>query len=188
MVPSSKITGQIFQSTCPARGTTLVFAASVLRVEFQSTCPARGTTVASSEPSPHGGISIHVPREGHDSGVGWGCCWGCYFNPRAPRGARRSCERAAYQAITISIHVPREGHDSTNSLGYEPNSAFQSTCPARGTTNATIKALYERYDFNPRAPRGARHEVGRWMALGLAISIHVPREGHDFSLYHRAAY
>ena len=35
----------------------------------------------------------------------------------------------------ISIHVPREGHD----LGYNgvagSGNPFQSTCPARGTTN-----------------------------------------------------
>ena len=35
-------------------------------VEFQSTCPARGTTLWMTIIAAMGGISIHVPREGHD--------------------------------------------------------------------------------------------------------------------------
>ena len=34
--------------------------------EFQSTCPARGTTVNNYVGAYYQGISIHVPREGHD--------------------------------------------------------------------------------------------------------------------------
>ena len=81
-------------------------------------------------------ISIHVPREGHDT-------------------------QAVDQYIVnkpISIHVPREGHDSPWATSFEsaedfnpraPRGArlgqlkmrlylkvFQSTCPARGTTGA----------------------------------------------------
>ena len=33
---------------------------------FQSTCPARGTTIICVIIYVSGGISIHVPREGHD--------------------------------------------------------------------------------------------------------------------------
>ena len=82
------------------------------------------------------GISIHVPREGHDV----------------------TEKYMLLQKYLISIHVPREGHDmeyyrlKTNLKG------FQSTCPARGTTQ-----------YSPVLP-------GLYL-----ISIHVPREGHDFS-------
>ena len=33
--------------------------------------------------------------------------------------------------------------------------------------------------FNPRAPRGARPKYGMDSSTAFAISIHVPREGHD---------
>ena len=35
--------------------------------------------------------------------------------------------------------------------------------------------------FNPRPPRGGRHLRGRVRSAVLQISIHVPREGDDFS-------
>ena len=131
--------------------------ASVKITVFQSTCPARGTTPRPwhfrqipphfNPRAPRGArlrdfilirlkaeISIHVPREGHD-GVSTttiaavaefqSTCpargttkarlrpvgGGVYFNPRAPRGARR---RRLYHQ--------------------KAGERFQSTCPARGTT------------------------------------------------------
>ena len=104
----------------------------------------------------------------------------------------------------ISIHVPREGHDSRRSRGSRNNRRFQSTCPARGTTELQ-RALFQRFhDFNPRAPRGARLTIKLYQfakrtfqstcpARGTTpqqnhkyfakiISIHVPREGHDVSM------
>ena len=79
-----------------------------------------------------------------------------YFNPRAPRGARRNrCARGRSQNIfqstcpargttssasfpapplVISIHVPREGHDRKLAIVGYLLELFQSTCPARGTT------------------------------------------------------
>ena len=80
-----------FQSTCPARGTTTsTRLQGAYTRQFQSTCPARGTTghlrrgflrLDNFNPrAPRGarrayeaahaakfGISIHVPREGHDA-------------------------------------------------------------------------------------------------------------------------
>ena len=79
---------------------------------FQSTCPARGTTgkrcVTQMYWIP---ISIHVPREGHDYRAQKRFHFLCNFNPRAPRGARRTATRRIYRSRFISIHVPREGHD-----------------------------------------------------------------------------
>ena len=57
-------------------------------------------------------ISIHVPREGHDT-----------------QNISDQIEQAH-----ISIHVPREGHDKELSMVSMPFFLFQSTCPARGTT------------------------------------------------------
>ena len=104
--------------------------------------------------------------------------------------------------IGISIHVPREGHDAVISFKHSLKRLFQSTYPARGTTAARRVGRLAQADFNPRAPRGARHNRGRssrshnifqstcpargtTIHQGLhqqqahAISIHVPREGHD---------
>ena len=89
-VAGRKITPPKFQSTCPARGTTIVIssarisrqnfnpraprgarrerAASDFNVyQFQSTCPARGTTACHNVVFCRAFISIHVPREGHDN-------------------------------------------------------------------------------------------------------------------------
>ena len=101
----------------------------------------------------------------------------------------------------ISIHVPREGHDANVFRNTAAVGKFQSTCPARGTTNSCQWSQTRRCDFNPRAPRGARPPTtesparenlfqstcparGTTVArlkqsLFNMISIHVPREGHD---------
>ena len=123
-----------FQSTCPARGTTPLTRVVYPVAEFQSTCPARGTTHLYTQP---------VQKDEH-------------FNPRAPRGARHYARDWANRMFLISIHVPREGHDQISLLLLVMMLAFQSTCPARGTTFPVKK-------FTPLA----------------CISIHVPREGHD---------
>ena len=119
-----------------------------------------------------------MPREGHDLPKTLQCC-----------------------AKIISIHVPREGHDLGAYNGLVRKDGFQSTCPARGTTNPTAEAIQRMLNFNPRAPRGARRGTsGRAMIYtnfnpraprgarqsildlrpsAKSISIHVPREGHD---------
>ena len=59
-------------------------------------------------------------------------------------------------AEIISIHVPREGHDIT-----------------------LVSGISHFFNFNPRAPRGARHYRNTVNDDQHDISIHVPREGHD---------
>ena len=82
---------ELFQSTCPARGTTAECGSTIsARQQFQSTCPARGTTQTKHNQVVMRSISIHVPREGHD--IAMNLLKEMIFN--------------------ISIHVPREGHDS----------------------------------------------------------------------------
>ena len=102
----------LFQSTCPARGTTRCWRSIRCAGRFQSTCPARGTTL------------LHLfPRQ--ETGD---------FNPRAPRGARPAFMNLVFKRVSISIHVPREGHDAHTLMLDPPGEQFQSTCPARGTT------------------------------------------------------
>ena len=64
---------------------------------------------------------------------------------------------------------------------------FQSTCPARGTTYKQTALFLLDADFNPRAPRGARLLLAAHQFGNIQISIHVPREGHDFNRRRRVA-
>ena len=107
------ITAAQFQSTCPARGTTILTRRQAVEANprFQSTCPARGTTDTYHDNYLRFGISIHVPREGHDYKQTALLLPDINFNPRAPRGARQDILTARARAM-----------------------GFQSTCPARGTT------------------------------------------------------
>ena len=66
----------------PANGLIVCFS-------FQSTCPARGTTIDLFTDCGSIAISIHVPREGHDTLSMYMGVSSRNFNPRAPRGARR---------------------------------------------------------------------------------------------------
>ena len=150
-----------FQSTCPLRGTTTRWTSRDTRnLLFQSTCPLRGTTNKRRAEQDKEAISIHVPLAGHDS-KGWENEYEIEnFNPRAPCGARR-----------------------TTAMTLEPSAAkFQSTCPLRGTTMTSSTPLYinpisihvplaghdgtgsragsNQWNFNPRAPCGARHYSG----------------------------
>ena len=122
---------------------------------FQSTRPVRGATTEEQAKLTAELISIHAPRAGRDRSSPRTCSRARHFNPRAPCGARR----------------PRNVH-------FRLDNVFQSTRPVRGaTTGDDLSAVVvvisihapragrdERYhavdtalfDFNPRAPCGAR--------------------------------
>ncbi len=56
-------------------------------------------------------VSIHAPRVGRDV-QRW--CWRIHyhsFNPRAPRGARRTRKNRLLNDEHVSIHAPRVGRD-----------------------------------------------------------------------------
>ena len=143
-----------------------------------------------------------MPREGHDKRQQKEKEQKVDFNPRAPRGARPKGFVVVSPASWISIHVPREGHDTTAIRYPRWVATFQSTCPARGTTirvspttrqtrnfnpraprgarrKINILLFKQAGNFNPRAPRGARLSINIGLSVRTAISIHVPREGHD---------
>ena len=125
-----------------------------------------------------------------------------YFNPRSPRGERRSQAIGKEQARNISIHAPRGGSDTSARRNTIKMSRFQSTLPAGGATLCTdMYQKTEKYfnprsprgerqcgavvrgrarrNFNPRSPRGERLDF-YWPALAnIGISIHAPRGGSD---------
>ena len=51
--------------------------------------------------------------------------------------------------------------------------------PREGHDFKIIGIASKDINFNPRAPRGARHYAREWANRMFLISIHVPREGHD---------
>ena len=109
--PVHGLTGDMFQSTRPARGATLCDAEAIPPNGFQSTRPARGATALEIDVMLCDAVSIHAPRAGRDDNRLGPHRWRGGFNPRAPRGARR-----------LRIFRRRWRH------------RFQSTRPARGAT------------------------------------------------------
>ena len=128
-------------------------------------------------------ISIHAPREGRDVLAGVPGGDSRYFNPRAPRGARlevtskyafnklfqstrpargaTAMDRSSTRLMMISIHAPREGRDpwrgETNIWRWN----FNPRAPRGARRNGRARHLARRDHFNPRAPRGARRFGGR---------------------------
>ena len=145
---------------------------------FQSTCPARGTTLLPrSRNSTAHKISIHVPREGHD-----GLCVSCIkimgISIHVPREGHDTVTLNGLAGQIISIHVPREGHDVTAPIAPKPTADFNPRAP-RGARRRPIITAPISTNFNPRAPRGARLDNINLGITQSEISIHVPREGHD---------
>ena len=139
-----------FQSTCPARGTTQITVVFLRCSQFQSTCPARGTTSGDIDIIAPVDISIHVPREGHDLVIGIPPYCFTYFNPRAPRGARLNNGNVNKLSTAFQSTCPARGTtpppvDCTTVFG------FQSTCPARGTTEPSA-LLYQSRRFQSTCP------------------------------------
>ena len=147
---------------------------------FQSTLPARGTTLCRGHcaatsshfnpRSPHGErrrfkaatfvrvvISIHAPRTGSDLPGRFPSAAAAYFNPRSPHGERPPRRGRTRRRNGISIHAPRTGSDATVSGMTAEEFKFQSTLPARGAT----------------APAPAPTQAI------VPISIHAPRTGSD---------
>ena len=124
---------------------------------FQSTRPAWGATIECVNVDSFRDVSIHAPRVGRDHVSSDVSCNPC-----------------------VSIHAPRVGRDGASALSITRCTRFQSTRPAWGATamffplviqwsfqstrpawGATAVPLPSKRAarrFNPRAPRGARHE------------------------------
>ena len=91
-----------FNPRAPRGARLVVLGIMLLSRKFQSTCPARGTTAHQARVRLRGIISIHVPREGHDSNQDSKRRSKKYFNPRAPRGARPAVSAFAFRSTDIN--------------------------------------------------------------------------------------
>ena len=149
-------------------------------MRFQSTRPIRGATTNCSTPSmrldyfnpraPYGARPIYTSSP-YSAATD--------FNPRAPYGARlivsHDGSRVLYEfqstrpirgatlllfcsryPFDISIHAPHTGRDQGVSSRESDIQIFQSTRPIRGATHNYPYRFYNSFDFNPRAPYGAR--------------------------------
>ena len=164
MGTAGRAPGDLFQSTLPARGATLLEGNPGKQKLFQSTLPARGATYLLTRMVVSPLISIHAPRTGSDT-----ACWATApsrsnFNPRSPHG-----ERPGESSISSQL------------------SQFQSTLPARGAT-LLVNGLWHDQIFQSTLPaRGATGERAHTARM-LLISIHAPRTGSDALYFPRIAF
>ena len=126
------------------------------------------------------------------------------FNPRPPRGGRRAEGSHHQPRAGISIHAPREGGDGIFGIKAELAVVISIHAPREGGDSLVSDRLTPVSYFNPRPPRGGRHEPRVQLsdsdlfqstppARGATdlvvfqtaltqISIHAPREGGDLAM------
>ena len=190
-----------FQSTCPARGTTLLlclYYTLQCRISihvpreghdqdsggnsggffgFQSTCPARGTTRGAAFPQRVRRISIHVPREGHDV-LAAGCHIKIRISIHVPReGHDEATPARPSLSECISIHVPREGHDRGGICLKCQGRGISIHVPREGHDPHPQRLLPVKNHFNPRAPRGARLYLSKSVAYRKLFQSTCPARG-----------
>ena len=123
-----------FQPTRPLRGATALPFRAYALVIFQPTRPLRGATDTIPCRIPVTSISIHAPLAGRDN-------WRFMLSMPPSR---------------ISTHAPLVGRDSLMPRRCCTMSKFQPTRPLRGATLSISFVWRSRFNFNPRAPCGAR--------------------------------
>ena len=98
------------------------------------------------------------------------------FNPRTPRGVRRSKRPRRLDRSSISIHAPREGCDAARRARLRIRPTFQSTHPARGATEAAPLCVGEVAQFQSTHPaRGATSTPCATIAPGSYFNPRTPR-------------
>ena len=123
------------RAPCGARRLESVFRLSL--IIFQPTRPLRGATAGAGCTRPGNRISTHAPLAGRDRSSWWSCVARCYFNPRAPCGARQPRGEGELLHGCISTHAPLAGRDAPLCSGLECLYQFQPTRPLRGATGGS---------------------------------------------------
>ena len=150
------------------------------------------------------GISIHAPHEGERRKQGRTAAHDIYFNPRSPRGGATSAESTLKRVCVISIHAPHEGERLMAINTLITVTAFQSTLPTRGSDARmrfnvfasgviSIHAPHEgerhdfveigdeKYNFNPRSPRGGATIMYQELCkLQSIFQSTLPTRGSDY--------
>ena len=185
-----------FNPHAPCGARLVLFREQINGGLFQSTRPVWGATRIRLDTLACLYISIHTPRVGRDRACGHSRSCARDFNPRAPRGARRASADQTRAAGNFNPRAPR-GARRIPACGKKHRSIFQSTRPAWGATaraivpdrsvsisihaprvGRDITASATRScarNFNPRAPRGARHRCGTPTVSRLHFNPRAPR-------------
>src|ERR1035441_3863808 len=153
--PSATIRGLRFNPRAPRGARPCIYLDSTAHLAFQSTRPTRGATGHDLRRRYMLSVSIHAPHEGRDQRVRREDRLYERFNPRAPRGARRTRCRCCRTYYCFNPRAPR-GARRCCDCAVVILTEFQSTRPTRGATEM----------------RSAAAEL-------QAVSIHAPHEGRD---------
>ena len=124
-----------FNPRAPCGARREVWAGPAVPMQFQSTRPVWGATLVIFSVKTPFGISIHAPRVGRDGTRAAPRRARCYFNPRAPCGARPSMVCFAF-SITREFQSTRPvwGATGCRSCRVIIECSFQSTRPVWGAT------------------------------------------------------
>ena len=146
------------------------------------------------------GISIHAPHAGRDSRSDSHSGQQHLFQSTRPVRARRilltnSMFKVTFQSTRPVRARPLCGITGRSFVVFQStrpvrarltletlslfSSTFQSTRPMRGATEPVKVRVVFPYDFNPRAPCGARRRDKPAQNAARWISIHAPHAGRD---------
>ena len=148
----------VFQSTHPARGATGAHLGRTLRRMISIHAPREGCDPAACPRSHSSSISIHAPREGCDYAGDQERKAHVRFQSTHPaRGATRDRFDHGSTPLVISIHAPREGCDYNIGHGLKLDK-ISIHAPREGCDGGAGSVPVLRGNFNPRTPRGVRHD------------------------------
>ena len=138
-------------------GDALTKALTVCRYQFQSTPSARRAT--------HDAVALLMLV--------------LDFNPRPPRGGRRTTSGFKSTTSLISIHALREEGDRGAAAATPGGECISIHALREEGDPKTLGRAGGRRDFNPRPPRGGRLEPASSRHEQVRISIHALREEGD---------
>ena len=101
-----------------------------------------------------------------------------HFNPLAPRGARPITLSWSGLSVLFQSTRPSRGETPVK-LRKTASQKISIHSPLAGRDDVDLNTVAEHKDFNPLAPRGARHEYRAHLHPPNAISIHSPLAGRD---------
>ena len=168
---------------------------------FQSTLPTRGETILSYRSILARMISIHSPHTGRDAGCSPDGHRRPDFNPLSPHGERRGrrcrCAPAGCHFNPLSPHGERlkifreplniQNFNPLSPHGERPafpvflviSSRFQSTLPTRGETVTLPSGATSQWRFQSTLPTRGETMQSCSRSYSAAISIHSPHTGRD---------
>ena len=154
--PSGINSGIRFQPTRPLRGATAWEAVDMASDGISTHAPLAGRDEMVQDTPVEGVISTHAPLAGRD-GAADRSARGERISTHAPLAGRDRPAKLHQSRRGISTHAPLAGRDAVDSPKLDAHHAFQPTRPLRGATMSCARRSWGCWNFNPRAPCGARH-------------------------------